>query len=84
MSSNKISKRTFLKNMSTLVGGLFVTKQAAAASILEHMATHQPNKFQADLIKDPKKQQLIAEIAECVGYPPFPNPFKLKCLMGNT
>ena len=70
--------------MSSLVGGLFVARQTMAASLLEEMAAQAPNKFQADLMKDPKKQQLIAEIAECVAYPPFPNPWKLKCLSGNT
>ncbi|MBC7467573.1 MAG: hypothetical protein H7256_16400 [Bdellovibrio sp.] len=82
MSSMKISKRAFIRNLSAILG-LVAARQALAVSILEEMSTHQPNQFQTDIMKDPKKQKLIAETADCVGYPPFPNPSKLKCLSGD-
>lgn len=76
---NKISKRSFLKKM-TLTIGLLVSQQSFAIHILENMQDEEPNKFQKDLVKNPKKQILIAEIAECVGYAPVPDPLKMKCL----
>lgn len=82
MSSMKISKRAFIRNLSAVLG-LVATRQALAVSILEEMTAKQPNKFQEDLIKDPRKQKLIAEIADCVSFPPYPNPYKMKCLSGD-
>lgn len=79
---NRASKLRLLQSVSMLIG-LGMTRQALAVSILEDMESKQPSKFQADIIKNPQKQKLIAEIADCVAQPPFPHPLKLKCLSGD-
>ena len=73
--------RGFVRSFSVLIG-IGMARQALAISIVDDLPSKEPNQFQSDLIKNPQKQRLIAEIADCVGYPPYPNPWKLKCLMG--
>lgn len=82
MSSSKITKREFLKKISVTFG-FMAAQQSLAASIVESMAMPDPNQFQSDLIKNPKKQQLIAEVAECL-FIPVGTPAKTKCLSGDA
>lgn len=72
----KMSKRDFLKTLIALAAPL-ATGHAQALTILEHLQNEKPNSFENDLMKNPRKQILIAEKSGCGFW--GSGPAKTKC-----
>lgn len=77
------SRREFIAKFFSQVsffslGGLFVSNHAKALQLLESMPNPVTNDLQNNLLKYPKKQMQLAEIAECINYT---GKWKTKCHM---
>lgn len=73
--SKSIKKRDFLKLlMLAAVPG--TVSRAEAISVLDHLKRERPNKFEEDLMQNPRKQILLAEKMSCV----FTPVMKAKCI----
>lgn len=72
--SKPIKKRDFLKLlMLAAVPG--TVSRAHAISVLDHLKGERPNKYEEDLMQNPRKQILLAEKMSC----PF-GAMKTKCI----
>lgn len=66
------------------IGSIFFSRRALAITYLENKLPQIPNEIQNQLLNQPQKENLLAEIAPCVGLPPYPSPSKMKCLSTNA
>ena len=74
-----MQRKQFLKNLLTVPAYLFVSQQARALNYLESKQDWSnpiDNEIQNNLLNEPKREVLLAEIAQCVG---LSGPAKTKC-----